>query len=201
MKYKLSKKQIDELSQAKFDHPWLRGRGAHTQTSGSHHKVFDIELEPIIQALPKPTIRNVEDLKALEGWELESKMYPQGEWYSLDHKFVFERCYEISYKIRQIDLPSNSFLVSDCIEEIEESIEVGDLVEWLKWNNKSTHKRYGIVQEIVSYQLRLDCDILFGGINTHKLIRKAKDITQADRVKYLGEEPMEIEVTDGTLAK
>jgi hypothetical protein len=206
MKHKLSQRQLDaaieELKSLEFDTTVVCKYG-----QVDIKQTFDLsEMVAIAEPLKKPVIRNVEDLKALEGeWEFSDKSVPtiwmkkvRSYWISLS---------DISKqtRIRQISLPSNSFLLSECIEHEIEEIEVGDLIYYGYNVGGKDFEGYIIVHSIDVAGYKSEPNEA-GGYNyldfDHcKLIRKAKDITIEDRVKYLGEEPEIEEIEVGDLAK
>lgn len=123
MKYKLTQSAIEKLEAIEFetsDKVWI-------EYYGNKRRIF-LELEPIAEKLPKPRLKSVEDLKALYGWRLYSESNLSttetvDEWGELYHKYIFDNCVTLGYKIRQIDMPENEYLVADCIEQEIEYVE------------------------------------------------------------------------------
>ena len=116
MKYKLTKEAIEELKAMEFDHPTL--------VVGSWTKADEIfDLEPIAEKLPKPVLKSIDDFKALKGWEHQFQHNSPSVWFK-PNITLCKTLEEVSKaKIRQIDMPENTYLVKDCIEK---EIEVGD---------------------------------------------------------------------------
>lgn len=122
MKYKLTQEAIEELKAMEFEDgsPYqccdeLAQNLEHWYMDNKDAKV----VEPITIKLPKPRLKSIEDLKALEGWELIYTEDLRGDCIEIDWETSLDLLR--SNKIRQIDMPENEYLVSDCIEqEIEE---------------------------------------------------------------------------------
>lgn len=190
MKYKLSQKQLDEAME---ELKKIRHIGPHGASVNDWHPIpFNLdEMEPIAEALPKPTIRNVEDLKALSEWEY--LYFKDGiPWSCRSYEpETLNLLIRKEATIRQISLPSNSFLLSECIEPEIEEVEVGDLIYYGYSVGGKDFDGYILVHSIDVDGYKSEPNEA-GGYNylnfDHcKLIRKAKDITIEDRVKYLGE--------------
>lgn len=179
MKYKLTKEAIEELKAMEFSTPRsmfvMEGMGDMRRILAGEW-IFE-EIKP---KLPKPRLKSVDDLKALEGWE-----YGLEDWSNSDYREC--RAWRNSFdfmkfgnaKIRQIDMPENEYLVKDCIEQ---EIEVGDLFEWKFRGAKeffvAKKNEGGIIRVINGTTCQTE---------NCKLIRKASEITAEDREKYLGE--------------
>ncbi len=134
MKYKLSKKQLEELSEMEWDQDLLKVKALTSST----HAIF-LTMDPIIEPLPKPSIKTLEDFKALGGWEY--KWEHSSVWFDVKN-FPHTLDSLKTATIRQKDLPSNSFLLSDCIEEAEEVSEIEKLRAWVKvWVKSEFEKR------------------------------------------------------------
>jgi len=188
MKYKLTQSAIEELKAMEFSKPRymfvMEGMRDSRILPGEW---FFEEIKPKIPKrakLPKPSIKTFEDFKALKGWEHQWLHNPPSVWF--EPKRSLATLEEVSKaKIRQIDMAENEYLVKDCIEQ---EIEVGDLVEWLEWTeDRKEIDRYGIATDIKGKCLEWSAQGVNGLLEDHKLIRKASEITQSDREKYLGE--------------
>lgn len=127
MKYRLTKEAIEELKAMEFHTPRsmfvMEGMGDMRRILAGEW-IFE-EIKP---KLPKPVLRSVEDLKALDGWE-----YGLRYWANSDYRECNEWRKDFDFmkfgraKIRQIDMPENEYLVADCIEqEAKEPISIAD---------------------------------------------------------------------------
>ena len=189
MKYRLTKEAIEELKAMEFSMPRsmfvMEGMGDMRRILAGEWIFEEIKLK-----LSKPRLKSVEDLKALEGWE--ASLFDD-DWYSVS-KYDNIRSIQsyADHKIRQIDMPENEYLVKDCIEQ---EIEVGDIA-------KHEGGFIGLVQSIwgsdpVEVELGNRTDEYCYHLNDCKLIRKASEITQSDREKYLGEKAEEPNIWKG----
>lgn len=179
MKYKLTKAAIEELKAMEFHTPRsmfvMEGMGDMRRILAGEW-IFE-EIKP---KLPKPVLKSVEDLKALEGWE-----YGLRDWANSDYRECNEWRKDFDFmkfgraKIRQIDMPENEYLVKDCIEQ---EIEVGDLFIFSP-NGKGIY----LIAKSISYAIVYATNDVGYIKASCKLIRKAADITPEDREKYLGE--------------
>jgi len=123
MKYKLTKEAIEELKAMEFaDTPMLYYWGDYGRKISK-----SLSLQPIAEKLPKPTIKTVEDFKALKGWEHQWQYNSPSVWFK-PNITLCKTLEEVSKaKIRQIDMPENEYLVKDCIEqETKEPISIAD---------------------------------------------------------------------------
>ncbi len=129
MKYKLTQEAIKELEAMVFEYHSTYescldlGDALHDHWLNSNKfKVF----EPIVEKLPKPVLRSVEDFVALEGWEYQWEHTPHWIWWA--SKITCNSLEELyTAKIRQIDMPENEYLVKDCIEqETKEPISIAE---------------------------------------------------------------------------
>ena len=103
MKYKLTKEAIEELKSMEFDHPTL--------VVGSWTKADEMfDLEPIAEKLPKPSLKSVEDFKALEGWEYQWEHNSPVRWWMPRNTPCNYLGELYTAKIRQIDMPENEYL-------------------------------------------------------------------------------------------
>ena len=195
MKYKLTKEAIEELKAMELESNRLDRFILGQQVGELIYDLWlnrDIEVfEPIAEKLPKPVLKSIDDLKALEGWEYQFKHNAPSIWFDL--KLAKYDLLDLSKaKIRQIDMPENEYLVADCIEQ---EIEVGDIA-------KHEGGFIGLVQSIwgsdpVEVELGNKTDEYCYNLNQCKLIRKASEITQSDREKYLGEKAEEPNIWKG----
>jgi len=191
MKYKLTKEAIEELKAMEFEE---NGQTTYEIISDCIEKLYDgwistqgFELFQIVaEKLPKPVLKSIEDFVALKGWEYQWEHTAHWVWWS--PKTTPCNSLEELYtaKIRQIDMPENTYLVKDCIEQ---EIEVGDIA-------KHEGGFIGLVQSIwgsdlVEVELGNKTDEYCYNLNHCKLIRKASEITAEDREKYLGEKQAE----------
>jgi len=131
MKYKLTESAIEELKAMEFHTPRsmfvMEGMGDMRRILAGEW-IFE-EIKPKIPKrakLPKPSIKTVEDFKALKGWEHQWQHNPPSIWF--EPKRSLATLEEVSKaKIRQIDMPENEYLVKDCIEqETKEPISIAD---------------------------------------------------------------------------
>jgi len=119
MKYKLTKEAIEELKAMELESNCPDRFILGQQVGELIYDLWlnrDIEVfEPIAEKLPKPVLRSVEDLQALEGWECHEPAFVG--WFSPKECFIPFGVIQDGAKIRQIDMPENEYLVKDCIEQ------------------------------------------------------------------------------------
>jgi len=132
MKYKLTQSAIEELKAMEFSKPRsmfvMEGMGDMRRILAGEWIFEEIKPKmPKRAKLPKPTIKTVEDFKALKGWEHQWQYNSPSVWFEPKRSLATTLEEVSKAKIRQIDMPKNEYLVKDLIEqETKEPISIAD---------------------------------------------------------------------------